>query len=326
MKLTHLAYSVLGVTLLFSCNENDVKPPSAFHWDYNEFSHDYVSFSSFTIGDDKHLYAMGWVDSRYGIYRGVDGEWQMVSTLEITVGEGFSDFAVINGEPYVIRWSNNSPTLWKATNEDVTQVFSGQNVWNVAELNSNLVLIGDFTDNSNGSYKLARSSDGANIEPITPATGSLSSPVYFKHRTASKIYIGDGTGSTFEYDGTKLTKIDLPIYANIKAVNSDGEFYSVSSVFKENENRSIIEKWSDGKLKQVGYALPKDVTIDNIFLHGNTIVLIGWGAGNLSVAYFLNNNEWLEIPTTNNLWGPFEYRKRILASADSRTIVELIAE
>ena len=84
-----------------------------------------------------------------------------------------------------------------------------------------------------------------------------------------------------------------------------------------------INKLVDGKPLKVGPSF-KNVQILNIFLKDNILIAMGINPdSNFTVTFYLDNNQWKSITTTNNLTKIFEYNNQSFAFGNDGIILEL---
>lgn len=214
--------------------------------------------------------------------------------------------------------SQNPQTLWRINGNVPEKVNYGNAITEVSHLNGKLVVSGDFVDAVNKSYGLALSDDGANFTPVAPKEGTFATPGYNLIKANKKIFVRSGGGyNVYEYDGVELK--DTGVRQSIDMIDAEYNFYTITY----QDGSPEINKLVDGKPLKVGPSF-KNVQILNIFLKDNILIAMGINPdSNFTVTFYLDNNQWKSITTTNNLTKIFEYNNQSFAFGNDGIILEL---
>lgn len=313
-----ISVTCISLLLIFgvSCNEDSVVPLS-FEWTPSKFSKYGSVFYSFATGDDGLLYAYGYVNNQPGFHKFTGNTWETIIPLDWSKFNVYS-FTVFKQHIYFTSLTQDERALWRINGTDPEKINYGNSITEVSHLNGKLIVSGDFVDVVNKSYGLAVSDDGANFTPVAPMEGSFATPGYNLIKANKKIFVRSGGGyNVYEFDGVDLK--DTGVRQSIDMIDAEYHFYTINY----QDGSPEINKLVDGKPLKVGPSF-KNVQILNIFLKDNILIAIGINPdSNLAVAFYLDNNQWKSITTTNHLTRIFEYSNQSFAFDNDGIILEL---
>ncbi len=174
----------------------------------------------------------------------------------------------------------------------------------------------------NNSYGLAFSADGLTFTPIYPDDELLISSMWALKHFGDRIFLYGNNGYTYEYDGDRLIRAGLGRYQGFDLIDEGNNIYTLSgkaagTQYVEKENKGQLT-WVSPTINSTGQMLWLRIKDDHLIAMGVDNDL------NLSVAYYLENNEWKSIHTTNYFHGTFEYNDRLFAYDINGIIVELV--
>lgn len=126
-----------------------------------------------------------------------------------------------------------------------------------------------------------------------------------------------GGFNVYEFDGVELK--DTGFRQGINMIDAEYNFYTIT----RNADDSEINKIVEGKPLKIGPSF-KNRYMETIFFKDNVLIAIGTNpASNLTTAFYLDNNQWKPITTTNYLSRVFEYGNQSFAVAYDGIILEL---
>ena len=313
-----ISITCISLLLIFgvSCNEDSVVP-LAFEWTPSKFSKYGSGFFSFATGDDGLLYAFGYVDNQEGFHKFTGNTWETIVPLDWSKFN-VQSFTVFKQHIYFANESQGQRTLWRINGNDPEKVDYGNSINGVSHFNGKLIVAGNFLDAMNNSYGFALSDDGATFTPVAPKQGNFLSYGYNLIKVNKKIFVRSGGNfNVYEFDGVELK--DTGFSQGINMIDAEYNFYTITY----QDGSPEINKIVNSKPLKVGPSF-KNVQIDNIFFKDNILIAMGTNPdSNLSVAFYLDNNQWKPITTTNYLSRVFEYGNQSFAVDNDGIILEL---
>lgn len=321
MKISAVCFALLIVCTLISCEESSSSDETiSLRWVPSNWSKYGSGFSNFSIGDDGQLYALGFVNNgnglpEFGVYKALKNyQWENILKTDYTQFNFGGEFTIFKNKVYYIRYERigDQPyphTLWKGSGTSTEKTEVNNSVSNVIAFKGKLVVTGEFTNGIISTY------DDDLFTEIAHPTEPFGGRSYLVLQTDDRLYFRDNFGS-YQYDGTSLTKVEIPW--NIKAVDDQGQFYSVDY----NQEKTQILK----NREKVGDDLV-NINISQIFFNKGKLIAMGQNlTTGLSATFHLEHNRWKPVPTTNNFNEVFEYNNRIFGSDDGGVIAELVIQ
>lgn len=315
MKIITTCLAVLIAFTLICCDDSD--ETVSLEWVASDLSKYGSSFSTFSVGDDGKLYAIGYVYSdenisEGGVYRALNNhDWQKIMILDNS--QFFAPrFTIFKNKVYFIRYEDTglpylTPSLWKGSGTFLEKVTTSNVIKDVIPFKGQLIVMGDIANAVISTY------DGDSFTEIPGPNEPSWGGSHLLFQAHELLYLRDNFG-TYQFDGTSLKKIQTD--GNIKTVDAQGNFYSVSY----NEGRDNILK--NGEI--VGNEFDSGISIYDLFLNKQKLIATGQNHNTgLSVTYHLDQNVWKPVPTTNNFSEVFEFDNRIFAY-DGAMIAELV--
>jgi hypothetical protein len=304
--------------LAISCSE-EAEPilENPYSWTESHLSPDnQFSFAQLDVGDDGVLYAFGIspLTGEAGIFKYpgptwfTNNTWTNIGEPDVSTASNLLSFEIHKGSIYFHVFDK----LYQVEAGQTKEILSGDIITSIEATPDKLVIVGEGLNVSNDHFTIV-SYDGTTIEPLSKEM-SLSRSI----QANNKVYIPGYPSHV--YDGQTLNDVDF--YGYFLAVDEDESLYFGDSY---NERFTLSKQFIGGEKEVLGSYIEEMGSIfQSLELFDGTVFVIGVDYQNeLTKVYFLNGDQWIQIPTDHVSYDVIVFDNKLISFAMDGKIYEL---
>jgi hypothetical protein len=312
MKNLNLVLYVLLVWLCSSCSKDETVDLTTYQWIPSPSSNG--SFRVMQLKEQSgELYALASQQDQLvnGVFKLSNNEWVLVKQFpDNTYPSSSSEFTVIGDIVYFSAFRE----LFKLTEFGSEKIMEGGYIKNLSEFQGKLIIVGDKLNVGGTLYSMVVY-DGVTL--IGLAEGSVNGEVFTNN---NKVYVSGLPG--LKYDGKHLSSINF--YGSFLEVDDQGSLYYG---YTETNRTEVLKLQRFRNKQRIGNSIPFLISFYEFEFFENRPIAIGKDNNTkLSVAYFLRENLWQEIPGTIKISNAIAFENRLFAIGEQDQLIELIRE
>jgi len=309
--------SVIFITFVISCSDesNPVVEQVKYKWKETLMSPaGLFTDAQLEVGDDNYLYACAssTVTGKPGFFKYPgpnwnSSPWTFIAQSDIYPFSNSQSFQIYQGSIYYHVFDK----LYKVEGDDTREILSSDVISGIKAYKDKLIIVGEGINISNDKFTIV-SYDGTSFEPLSKemTIGRIIS-------ANDKLYIQGYPG--FVFDGQNVNTLDF--FGNFFAVDADESIYFGDSF---NLSFTMEKKLIDGQIDGVGNSIKEFGNPQEVEFYDGMLIVVGDVVNASSRAYYLGDQEWIQIPTTHSIYDVVVYGNKFLSISWDGKIFELV--